>query len=208
MTFNINDFKTRGLTLGGARPALFQVDFNVPRGITGVNGQSLQSVSYVCRAAEIPASTVGSIDVSYFGRRIKLAGDRTFNDWTATFMNDEDFGVRTLFEAWSNGLNRLVTNVRDPGAASDAGNGTTGGYKADLTVNQYGKDGTLLRKYRIVGAFPTEVGTISLDWESQNQIETFPVTFAYDYWVPEPIAGKAGVPKSNYFGDEIGLNAN
>lgn len=206
MTFNINEFKSRGLIYGGARPALFQVQFDVPRSIQGINGSALNSVSYVCRAAELPAATVGTVEVPYFGRRIKLAGDRTFADWTVTIMNDEDFGVRTLFEAWSNGLNRLVSNVRDPGAALDTPGDIAGGYKADLSVYQYGKDGTLLRGYTIVGAFPTDVGAIALDWDNQNQIETFQVTFAYDYWTPETAAGQTGVPKSIYFGNESGNN--
>jgi hypothetical protein len=94
-------------------------------------------------------------------------------------MNDEDFSVRAMFEAWSNGLNRLVSNVRDAQFGLDEN------YKVDMNVYQYGKDGSIIRAYKLVGAFPTEIGSIALDWDSTGSIETFPVSFAYDFWVPD-----------------------
>ena len=98
-------------------------------------------------------------------------------------MNDEDFSVRAMFEAWSNALNRHVSNIRDP-------NISTENYKVDMTVNQYSKDGNIIRSYVLIGAFPTLIGAIALNWDTANQIEEFNVTFAYDYWVP-------GVERSN-----------
>ena len=186
MPFNINSFKHNGLVYGGARPSLFNVRLSVPQGI-GIDNVSVQKFEFVCRTAELPASSVGEFDIPYFGRKIKLAGDRTFADWQVNVMNDEDFAVRSMFEAWSNALNRMVSNVRDPALARE-------GYKTDLEVIQYSKDGEIIRSYAIVGAFPTEIGAISLDWDSQNSIENFPVTFAYDYWVPttESSSKKAG----------------
>ena len=114
-------------------------------------------------------------------------------------MNDEDFAVRSLFETWSNALNRLVSNVRDPVVNQEQ-------YKTDLNVVQYAKDGEELRTYTIVGAFPTTIGAIALDWDSQNTLETFPVTFAYDYWVPsrETSSKKAG--GINTYGDKAVAN--
>ena len=176
MPFNINTFKSNGLVYGGARPSLFSVFLSVPQGL-GIDSVSTDKFRFVCRTAELPASSVSAFDVPYFGRKVKIAGDRNFTDWQVNIMNDEDFSVRSLFETWSNALNRHVSNVRDPVAARE-------GYKADLEVVQYGKDGNVIRSYQIVGAFPTDIGAISLDWDTQNSIETFPVTFAYDYWVP------------------------
>jgi hypothetical protein len=177
MPFNINSFKQNGLVYGGARPSLFNVRLSVPQGI-GIDNVSVQKFEFVCRTAELPASSVGEFDVPYFGRKIKLAGDRTFADWQVNVMNDEDFAVRSMFETWSNALNRLVSNVRDPALSRE-------NYKSDLEVIQYSKDGEIIRSYAIIGAFPTEIGAISLDWDTQNSIETFPVTFSYDYWIPE-----------------------
>ena len=176
MPFNINAFKSNGLVYGGTRPSLFNVFLSVPAGI-GIDNVSVDKFRFVCRAAEIPDSTVASIDVPYFGRKIKVAGERTFQDWSVTVMNDEDFAVRSLFESWSNALNRLVSNIRDPNISAEQ-------YKQDLEVVQYGKDGSEIRSYTIVGAFPTQIGAIALDWDSANQVETFTVNFSYDYWIP------------------------
>jgi hypothetical protein len=176
MPFNINTFKSNGLVYGGARPSLFSVYLSVPQGI-GIDNVSVDKFRFVCRAAELPASAVASIEVPYFGRKIKVAGERAFADWSVTVMNDEDFAVRSMFETWSNALNRMVSNVRDPNINAE-------NYKADLEIVQYGKDGTEIRSYQLVGAFPTEIGNIGLDWDSANAIESFSVNFSYDYWVP------------------------
>ena len=176
MPFNINTFKSNGLVYGGARPTLFEVYLSVPQGI-GIDNVSVDKFRFVCRAAELPASAVSAIEIPYFGRKIKVAGERAFADWSVTVMNDEDFAVRSMFETWSNALNRLVSNVRDPNINSE-------NYKADLEIIQYGKDGTELRSYQLVGAFPTEIGNIALDWDSSNAVESFSVNFSYDYWIP------------------------
>ena len=194
MAFNIDEFKTRGLQYGGARPALFQVAVTPPAPI-GLDLTSAQKFLFAAQASSIPESTVGSIEVPYFGRKIKIAGDRTFGDWRVTVMNDEDFGVRAMFEKWSNALNRLVSNTRQ--AEVDFEN-----YKAVMNVIQYGKDGSVLREYEIIGAFPTTIDAIDLNWDSQNQIESFNVSFAYDYWVPlVEISGKIAGGINQYSGN-------
>lgn len=176
MPFNISTFKENGLVYGGARPSLFNVFLSVPTGI-GIDLVSVDKFRFVCRTAELPESTVGSIDIPYFGRRIKVAGERSFASWGVTVMNDEDFSVRAMFEAWSNAINRMVANVRDPALSAEQ-------YKVDMEVFQYGKDGSTIRSYKLIGAFPTQIGAISLGWETQNAIEEFSVNFEYDYWIP------------------------
>ena len=177
MPFNISSFKENGLVYGGARPSLFSVTLNVPQGI-GIDNVSVDKFRFMCRTAELPPSAVAAIDVPYFGRRIKIGGDRAFGDWSVSIMNDEDFAVKALFEKWSNAINRMQSNVRDPNVSTEE-------YKQDLMCTQYSKDGVKIREYRIIGAFPTVVTGIGLDWNNQNTVETFGVTFAYDYWVPE-----------------------
>jgi hypothetical protein len=176
MPFNINTFKSNGLVYGGARPSLFSVYLSVPQGI-GIDSVSVDKFRFVCRATELPASAVSSIEIPYFGRKIKVAGERAFADWSVTVMNDEDFAVRSMFETWSNALNRMVSNVRDPNINAE-------NYKTDLEIIQYGKDGSVIRSYQLVGAFPTEIGNIGLDWDSANAVESFSVNFSYDYWIP------------------------
>jgi hypothetical protein len=195
MAFNIEQFKSKGLTLGGARSSLFTCEIVFPPGAniqTGVNSK----FTFSCRAAELPAMTIGTVEVPYFGRRIKIAGDRTFADWTATIMNDEDWAVRSAFEAWQNAINEMVGNVRVGQFVNElptsqgpigilAGQNITGAsYKQTVTITQFGKGGNEVAKYQLIGAYPTDLGAITLDWDNQNQIETFPVTIAYDYWVP------------------------
>jgi hypothetical protein len=195
MAFNINDFKTKGLTLGGVRPTLFQVIVNLPTPLAGVSSNFQEKFAFTCSATSIPASAVSPIEVSYFGRQIKLAGDRTFDNWAVSVMNDEDFIVRNAFEAWSNALNTHVGNRRIISA-----NETTPGasYKADAIVTQFAKGGinggagsnssngadSVIRQYSFVGLFPISVSAMSVDWNATNRIQTFEVQFAYDYWLP------------------------
>ena len=190
MPFNINGFKHYGLVYGGARPSLFAVQLNIPPNI-GLDPQTSTKFRFLCKSAALPESSIASVDIPYFGRKIKIAGDRTFQDWTVTVMNDEDFNVRAMFEAWSNALNRLVSNVRDPGTSRET-------YKVDLEVFQFGKDGETIRSYVINGAFPTQIGAISLDWDSANQIESFSVNFAYDFWVPGVENSSKSTGTNNY----------
>lgn len=188
MPFNINSFKQNGLIWGGARPSLFEVLMVPPTGIGIEAATSAARLAFTCRAAELPEMSISQIEVPYFGRKIKVAGERTFADWAITVMNDEDFIVRAMFESWSNAINRIVSNVRDVNLAREQ-------YKADIEVIQYGKEGDPIRSYLLVGAFPTQIGAIALDWDSTNTVETFAVNFAYDYWVPNA-AIEAANPKS------------
>lgn len=202
MAFNVNDFKTQGLTLGGARPTLFQVSVNLPTSITSVSPGFQPKFAFTCSATQIPASTVSQIAVNYFGRQIKVAGDREFANWNVTVMNDEDYLIRNAFEAWMNALNSHVGNRRlisanetIPGAS----------YKTDAVVTHFAKGGaggsagtngsigveSIIRQYQFVGLFPIELDAMSMDWGTTNQIQTFGVTFAYDYWLPLGNASQA-----------------
>jgi T4-like virus tail tube protein gp19 len=177
--FSITNFLSQGLTLGGARPALFNVQFPVLPGYIGIDASTISKLSFTCRASALPAATVGIVEVPYFGRKIKLHGDRTFADWNITVINDEDFLVRAGFEMWNNALNELQSNVENPG------NEPLDQYKVDALIAQFGKAGQVIRRYKMIGAWPAAVEAIEVDWESQNQIETFRVTLAYDYWLPD-----------------------
>lgn len=176
MAFNINEFKTVGITYGGARPSLFQVILTPPAGIP-LGPAGVTKFAFTCKAAELPESTINSIEVPYFGRKIKVAGERSYSDWNATVINDEDFSVRSMFEAWHNFIDTVISNVRLGTAAEEQ-------YKALVDITQFSKTGVPLRSYQLVGAFPTQVSGIGLSWDSANAIEEFTVNFAYDYWVP------------------------
>ena len=176
MAFNVNDFISNGLQYGGARPALFEV-YLTPPAVIGLTQQSVSKLTFMCQAANLPPSTMASIEIPYFGRKIKIAGERTFQDWQLTSLNDEDFMVRSLFEKWSNALNSLEANLRGDGL-------NTENYKADMQVIQYGKDGNVIRSYTVIGAFPTDISAIDLNWNTTGSVETFTASIAYDYWLP------------------------
>ena len=172
MPFNIETFKAKALPFGGARPTLFQVNITMP---PGIGAQAASKVEFNVSAASLPSFIVEPVVVPYFGRQIKFSGDRVFQDWQVTVMNDEDFTLRNAFEAWSNAMNALVSNRMDPELYSTA-------YKTVASVRQYGKDGQVVRKYDFQGIFPSQVDNIGLSWDAINQIETFAVNFSYDYY--------------------------
>ena len=182
MAFSIDTFKS-ALALGGARPSLFEVQITFNPG-SGLVTDGLSKLQFMARAASLPASTVGSFPVPYFGRQIKLAGDRVFEDWQVTIINDEDFAVRAAFEEWSKLINSHEPNLASlrPGLGLGAGAASSLGYKANAEVRQYSKLGHVIRRYQFVGLYPTIVSDIALNWGETDQIEEFAVQFSYDYW--------------------------
>ena len=181
MAFNVNEIRSQ-LTLGGARQSLFQVTIQNP-----ANGVADIKVPFLVKAAQIPASTLGTIEVPYFGRKIRLAGDRTFDAWTVTVINDEDFLIRNAMEQWSNQIQSLQGNLRTFGGASPLL------YKAQAQVTQFSKTGVPIRTYNFNGIYPSDISAIDLAWDSTDAIEEFTVTFQYDYWeVTGGITGNAG----------------
>lgn len=188
MSFNVNRFKNE-LVFGGARPSLFQVQIKFPglrEGTTnGISDATFTmadaegKLSFMCKAASIPASTVAPIEVPYFGRKVKVAGARTFAEWQITVINDEDFLIRKAFEHWLASINGHATNVKNSGV-----NSTPASYQAQAIVNQFAKDRELapIRSYRFWNVFPSEVSPIELNWGTDGEIEEFTVTLQYDYW--------------------------
>ena len=169
---NIEEFKSRLIT-GGARPTLFRIENPFPSHL----GADATDLSYMAKAASIPEEIISPISVGYFGRKIKLAGDRTYRDWNLTIINDEMYSIRTVFETWHNLLNSPAENVRDLSFLNPLI------YKTDLVVRQLSQSGFQPQIYKLIGAFPIRIGDIKLSWDDQNTIEEFDVTFAYDYFL-------------------------
>lgn len=176
MVFSINQFKSE-LVGGGARPSLFQVQITNP-----ILGVADFKVPFMVKAAALPASNLGTYVVPYFGRDIKYAGDRTFEDWSVTIINDEDFAIRNAMEAWSNAINSHIGNTR----------ALPQQYKSDAIITQYGKDGQTLRIYNFQGIHPITIASIPMSWETKDAIEEFEVTFQYDLW--NIVGGVTGNP--------------
>jgi len=174
----------------GVRPNMFQVDINFPEGDLGDADKEL--ASFMCKSANLPSSNVGVIEVPFRGRSVKIAGDRTFDNWSATFINDKDMRTRSYFEKWLNEINSHEDNtagIIDPAT-----------YGRTIVVRQLEKDnsagGDELRAYKLWYAFPTSASAIDLAYDSNDQIEEFTIEFQYSYWTvgdTEAPAGRSGI---------------
>ena len=175
--FSVTKFKA-SLKHGGARPSLFKVIFDYPSGIT----EPPTKASFLVKATTIPASTIGSYDVYYHGKAIKVAGDRTYDTWDTTIFNDEDFGIRNTLENWMASISDHKLNTRKKETFLDMSEGDIAKYKSTLKVQQFSKAGKILRTYSFIGAWPSALSTINLDWATASEIEEFTCTWVYDSW--------------------------
>lgn len=183
----IDDFKA-SVVSDFARPNLFQVDINFPTGI--INESALATLGkFTVRAANLPSSQIGVIEVPFRGRVLKIAGDRTFEPWTITVMNDSKFILRNAFELWANAIQAANENFTAAGTLGDASDST--GYFADMSVHQLArdvKDGDapkLLKSYKFYNVFPSNISAIDLDFGNNDAIEEFTVELQVQYWAPE-----------------------
>ena len=187
ITSNVSNFLTQ--VKQGVRPNMFQVDITFPGTVEA--DQTL--VSYMCKSAALPASNIGVIEVPFRGRTVKIAGDRTFDNWSATFINDKEMKSRAYFEQWLNQINTHKANtgdIQDPTA-----------YGRSVVIRQLEKDnspaGSELRSYKLWYAFPISTSAIDLAYDSNDQIEEFSVEFQYSYWTvgddSDTTAGDSGI---------------
>ena len=180
MAFTINEFRSSALASGGARANLFDVTISGTAATANLGGAT-KEFTFACKAAAIPAMTVGTIDVPYFGRVVKVPGNKTFDNWTVTIINDEEFLIRNAMEKWIAAMGTHEGNIATIGNTFGAGGGTLFG---QATVQHYSKGGGALgqAKYNFVNIFPVNLSEIALAWDSNDAIEEFTVEFAYDYW--------------------------
>jgi hypothetical protein len=188
----LSQFKSK-LTGGGARPNLFEV--SIPS-IPVTTKQSVPNAThdaelftFLCKAAALPASNIAPIDVPFRGRILKVAGDRTFDTWTITVINDENFKFRNVFEGWMQGIAQY---------SDHSGLTAPTSYMTDATVIQLGRgavnaetgagsggNATGLAQYKFKDIFPTNISQIDLSYDTSDTIEEFTVEFQVQYWYPE-----------------------
>ena len=184
--FNINTFRSK--LNGGSKANLFRMDIALNDGIDDVDLDAA-NFSVLCKSGAIPAFTLGVIEVPFRGRRIKIPGDRTYGDWTATFVNDGNQNIRKTFDNW-------LKSIVNPDGEEDIRSSSEDTYRSTITVNQLKADGTIARKYKLFDAFPTDVSAIDLSYDTTDAIQEFTVTFQYHYLDvgvgdADPEAGKA-----------------
>ena len=181
----IDKFKSR-LTGGIARPNLFEVVLAFPDGVVDASVADIDpKTRFLVKAAALPASNIAPISVPFRGRQLKIAGDRTFDEWTITVINDTDFAIRGSFERWMNSMSKVSDN---------AGNINPEDYTKDAYVYQLGRSGVdsasqsseqnmpVLRTYKFYSIFPTNVSQIDLSYDSSDAVEEFTVTLQVQWW--------------------------
>ena len=167
----ITDFKSK-MAGGGARPNLFEVELVFPDPIAIENDVKEKS-RFLVKAAQLPASNITPIEVNFRGRILKIAGDRTFDTWTVTIINDVDFAIRSAMEKSMNFINKMedATGAQDPAA-----------YQPDAYVHQLDRDGSTLRSYKFHDVFPTNISAVDLSYETVDTVEEFTVEFQVQWW--------------------------
>ena len=193
----LSRFKSR-LNGGGARPNLFEANITFP---TGLNGASWlqgaqEDFQFFCKATSMPAATIGVVDVPFRGRILKVAGDRTFEPWTVTVINDEDYNIRKSFETWAEGINSLVTGVGAVDPTVYMGSGEIRQLSRTATVA--GDEGSIAageqrvtHTYKCNDIWPSEISSIDLSYDSSDAIEEFTVTFQVEYITSHGVSNPA-----------------
>ena len=170
---SITQFKT-ALVNGGARANQFEVFLHTPPGVQNINA----NVQFLVEAASLPGSSINPTVTMYRGREVKLAGERRFDNWSVTVINDSAFSIHSVIEKWMNYINDLSENT---------GQATPGLYTADLRVNQLDRNSVALKGYKIVHAWPVAMSPIQLGYDQNDVIERFSVEFTYDWFEPSTI---------------------
>ena len=190
----ISQFKSK-LIGGGVRPNLFEVQVNFPDGVDlGIQNDGGGEFDgdrfrFLCKASSLPASNVGNIDIPFRGRTLKVAGDRTVDDWSVTVINDEDFGHRRAFEAWAQNIAQYGDSAGLTDPSSYMGQATV--YQLGRTaastqgLNSPAQDSNILAQYKFVDIWPTTVDAVDLSYDTGDTIQEFGVTFKVQYYYPE-----------------------
>ena len=158
----IDEFKAQ-LIGGGPRANRFRVF--IPR--------AGEKIEFLCTAAQIPSANINTLAVPFRGQVLKLAGDRTFEPWNVTIMNDVEFSSRTALEAWQE-------EIQGYGTSDGALN--TDYLLSRAFVEQLHKDDSVLARYEFFNMFPQNIAAIDLTTDEATAIETFQVTFEFSHW--------------------------
>ena len=178
MTFTVSNFKSNMAKQGaGARPSLYKIDIN-----GRYPTQSFEDISnLLVKAASIPAANIAPLPVNFAGRAYKWNGFRTYDIWTVTVINDEDFYARNRMMNWMRGISGHLDGNRTKAYGSPLYGNKKQWWDGDATVSQLGTNGEVKQVYKFYNLWPTEIAEIPVDWSS-DAIQEYTIGFAYDYW--------------------------
>jgi len=172
-----------------ARPNQFQVELQFPAKVEEIfqvnsadvsennstsNNEGALLSTFLVKAANLPASTVGVVEVPFRGRTLKIAGDRTFEPWTVTVLNDENFVLRRKLEEWSRIIQSMPMNYQTATSIAE--------YQASAIVRQFDRQNAHSAAYEFVGIWPSNISAIDLAWDSNDTPEEYTVEFQVQYW--------------------------
>ena len=183
MAFKVTDIINE--SMDGARASLFMAEIKFPDAVAG--GKHAGNISrFLIKSAALPASTLGIIELPFMGRKIKIAGDRTFEDWETTIINDEQMNVRSAIENWSDSINGLQSNK--PSFVNSMA------YRSTATITQLSTRGNAIRTYKFHEIWPSSIAAIDVAWETTDTIEEFSCTWTYDFFTAANGADGADMP--------------
>ena len=178
MAFTVSEFKSNISSAGGgARPALYRISVTA----RDTSFSFSDNESLLVKTTAIPPATIAPLTVNYAGRAYKWTGLRTFDNWTTTILNDEDFSIRNKMVKWMRKMSGFMDGKRVPLFGDPTLSGASGYKDGSATVTQLGTDGKAKQVYKFYNLWPTELAEIPVDWSS-DMIQEYSVTWAYDYW--------------------------
>ena len=190
---NVDQLKT--VLRGGVRTNLFRVDISIPAQVDTF-GLDSNLIGVLTKAAQIPQATLGSIEVPFRGTRYKMPGDRTFEPWTMTVLNDPEMRIRSMFENWSNAFKGFASNaaLTDPSELYGA--------VEIYQLNQQGEaipsqGSTTTAPWKLNSCWPSDISAIDLSYDDENTLSQFTVTWQYQYWIHEIATDRAGTALNN-----------
>ena len=192
MAFNVDEFRSKALKYGGAAPNLFEVEIVWPWN-TNISSR------YSIKTSFLPASISTSSTVNYLGRVFKFAGERTYPQWTCTFLNDEDFKLRNALERWTD----YITGHVKLGRTSTPTGDEALNYQSSASLTQFSKNGNPIKQYTFSGLYPLTLTDIPVSWDTTNAVEEFTATFEYQYYTTNYISSEPGsrtLSKDNWIG--------
>ena len=190
MAFRVDEFFSK-LPGGGARGNLFEVSSEAPAALALASTADLK---FLVQASTVPGATIGVTELNYFGKAVKLAGNKTFDDWTTTILNDEDFYIRRLMEQWQESILGNSSNTRALGVL------TSSAYTGTGTITQYSKNGAAIREYKIANIWPNTLAELTLDWSENDTVQTYDVTWSYSHWVSQDAGDSYSITVQTPFG--------